>query len=31
MEFETESGDVLIPPGLCGRDGFFVARLERRL
>ena len=29
--FETESGDVLIPPGLSGRDGFFVARLERRL
>ena len=30
-QFETESGDVLIPPGLSGRDGFFVARLERRL
>jgi 16S rRNA (cytosine967-C5)-methyltransferase len=29
-EFETENGDVLIPPGLGGRDGFFVARLERR-
>jgi 16S rRNA (cytosine967-C5)-methyltransferase len=29
-EFETEAGDVLIPPGLQGRDGFFVARLERR-
>ena len=29
-EFETETGDVLIPPGLSGRDGFFVARLERR-
>lgn len=30
-EFETEAGDVLIPPGLHGRDGFYVARLERRL
>jgi len=30
-QFETEAGDVLIPPGLGGRDGFFVARLERRL
>lgn len=30
-EFETEAGDVLVPPGLNGRDGFFVARLERRL
>jgi 16S rRNA (cytosine967-C5)-methyltransferase len=29
--FETEAGDVLVPPGLDGRDGFFVARLERRL
>lgn len=29
-DFETDSGDVLIPPGLQGRDGFFVARLERR-
>lgn len=29
-ELETPSGDVLIPPGLQGRDGFFVARLERR-
>jgi 16S rRNA (cytosine967-C5)-methyltransferase len=29
-QFETETGDVLIPPGLGGRDGFFVARLERR-
>jgi 16S rRNA (cytosine967-C5)-methyltransferase len=29
--FETESGDVLIPPGLGGRDGFFIARLERGL
>ncbi len=30
-EFETEAGDVLVPPGLGGRDGFYVARLERRL
>lgn len=30
-EFETEAGDVLVPPGCGGRDGFFVARLERRL
>ena len=30
-EFQTDAGDVLIPPGLGGRDGFFVARLERRL
>lgn len=30
-EFETEAGDVLVPPGLHGRDGFYVARLERRL
>ncbi len=29
-QFETDAGDVLIPPGLQGRDGFFVARLERR-
>jgi 16S rRNA (cytosine967-C5)-methyltransferase len=29
-EFQTAEGDVLIPPGLQGRDGFFVARLERR-
>jgi 16S rRNA (cytosine967-C5)-methyltransferase len=29
-EFETEEGDVLVPPGLHGRDGFFVSRLERR-
>ena len=26
----TEDGDLLIPPGLEGRDGFFIARLERR-
>lgn len=29
-EFQTGDGDVLIPPGLQGRDGFFIARLERR-
>ncbi len=28
--FLTESGDVLIPPGIEGRDGFYIARLERR-
>jgi 16S rRNA (cytosine967-C5)-methyltransferase len=28
--FLTEEGDVRIPPGLEGRDGFFIARLERR-
>jgi len=26
----TQAGDVLVPPGLDGRDGFFIARLERR-
>jgi len=28
--FITEEGDVIVPPGLDGRDGFFIARLERR-
>ena len=28
--FATPSGDVLIPPGIAGRDGFYVARLVRR-
>lgn len=28
--FITEEGDVLVPPGLDGRDGFFIARLEHR-
>ena len=28
--FITEAGDVLVPPGLDGRDGFFIARLEHR-
>lgn len=26
----TDDGDVLIAPGIEGRDGFFIARLERR-
>ncbi len=26
----TESGDVLVPPGIDGRDGFYIARVERR-
>lgn len=30
-EFQTDAGDVLVPPGIGGRDGFFIARLERRL
>ncbi len=29
--FCTEAGDVLVPPGLAGRDGFYIARVERRL
>lgn len=29
-EFETAGGDVLVPPGIGGRDGFFIARLEKR-
>jgi len=29
-ELQTGAGDVLIPPGLHGRDGFYAARLERR-
>jgi 16S rRNA (cytosine967-C5)-methyltransferase len=28
--FLTDDGDVLVPPGLNGRDGFFMARLEHR-
>jgi len=27
----TPEGDVLVPPGLEGRDGFYIARVERRL
>jgi len=26
----TEGGDVLVPPGIEGRDGFYIARLESR-
>jgi len=26
----TPSGDVLVPPGIGGRDGFYIARVERR-
>jgi 16S rRNA (cytosine967-C5)-methyltransferase len=29
--FLTESGDLLVPPGIEGRDGFYFARIERRL
>ncbi|HEY9085089.1 MAG TPA: transcription antitermination factor NusB [Candidatus Tyrphobacter sp.] len=29
--FLTDAGDILIPPGIDGRDGFYVSRLERRL
>jgi 16S rRNA C967 or C1407 C5-methylase (RsmB/RsmF family) len=25
----TPFGDVLVPPGIAGRDGFYVARLRR--
>jgi 16S rRNA (cytosine967-C5)-methyltransferase len=28
--FLSQDGDVLIPPGIGGRDGFYIARLERR-
>ncbi|HEX3671933.1 MAG TPA: transcription antitermination factor NusB [Candidatus Cybelea sp.] len=28
--FMTSGGDVLVPPGLEGRDGFYIARIERR-
>lgn len=28
--FLTEGGDVLVPPGIDGRDGFYIARVERR-
>jgi 16S rRNA (cytosine967-C5)-methyltransferase len=26
----TDRGDVLVPPGIGGRDGFYIARVERR-
>jgi 16S rRNA (cytosine967-C5)-methyltransferase len=29
-EFLTDAGDVLVPPGIDGRDGFYIARVERR-
>jgi 16S rRNA (cytosine967-C5)-methyltransferase len=28
--FETQTGDVLIPPGIAGRDGFFIASAKRQ-
>jgi 16S rRNA (cytosine967-C5)-methyltransferase len=28
--FITNDGDVLVPPGVEGRDGFYIARVERR-
>jgi 16S rRNA (cytosine967-C5)-methyltransferase len=28
--FATPSGDVLVPPGIDGRDGFFIAVMRRR-
>jgi 16S rRNA (cytosine967-C5)-methyltransferase len=28
-EFSTASGDIRVPPGIAGRDGFFVALLAR--
>jgi 16S rRNA (cytosine967-C5)-methyltransferase len=28
--FVTSTGDVLVPPGIEGRDGFYIARVERR-
>jgi 16S rRNA (cytosine967-C5)-methyltransferase len=28
--FLTDAGDVLVPPGIDGRDGFYIARLVRR-
>ncbi|MDQ2872032.1 MAG: RsmB/NOP family class I SAM-dependent RNA methyltransferase, partial [Candidatus Eremiobacteraeota bacterium] len=27
--FLTEAGDAIVPPGIDGRDGFFIARIER--
>ncbi len=26
----TQAGDALVPPGIDGRDGFYIARVERR-
>jgi 16S rRNA (cytosine967-C5)-methyltransferase len=28
--FVTPGGDVLVPPGIDGRDGFYIARMDRR-
>lgn len=28
--FLSDEGDVLVPPGIDGRDGFYIARLEHR-
>ncbi len=28
--FLNDAGDVLVPPGIEGRDGFYIARVERR-
>lgn len=28
--FLTDAGDVLVPPGIDGRDGFYISRVERR-
>jgi 16S rRNA (cytosine967-C5)-methyltransferase len=28
--FLTAAGDVRVPPGIAGRDGFYIARLKRR-
>ncbi|PZR56960.1 MAG: hypothetical protein DLM50_07280 [Candidatus Meridianibacter frigidus] len=30
-EFQNSAGDVVIPPGVNGRGGFYIARLERSL
>jgi 16S rRNA (cytosine967-C5)-methyltransferase len=30
QSFLTRDGDVRVPPGLEGRDGFYIARVERR-
>ncbi|HEY1869303.1 MAG TPA: hypothetical protein VGG70_13490, partial [Candidatus Cybelea sp.] len=30
-QFLSENGDVLVPPGIDGRDGFYIARVERRV
>ncbi len=28
--FATSAGDVLVPPGIDGRDGFYIAVMRRR-